>query len=573
MTKRHGQGVIMDTLNHYLKWNDLPVRLSEVGYCHGLCMLHDDYFFAGQLEKFKEILNYISGLKYNSAIETEVNHFVVCLILSQSPNQYDTDRTQLKVSDQFPSNFQLTLNTTKENWVNILKELDLKENEALSITYPWHTVRVTKKNNQFLFYDPNLELMTFETEEALMAFLDQKIGLSTQALNIHIRTRSLSSRQLPSPTDFYNRYITPENTTMEIQEYRGKNTISLLSYAANRNDTTAVSQFIEKGATDISDALIKSISNNAIETLILLLSKIDLIPDKIQGNSTFEHLICVSLIHGRKRAFEVLLKNQAAVKSLDEMIANKSMMFQCINYAIKGNHPDLLTIIQNKAHLNDEAFSAIILNIKDGEDSINYAIKNEATFSVKFLLQKTSPSQEQRRSYLMQEVARDKLNLMMLDCLFEGENFLTKADVHTFLITLLAHGRSDAYHALIEHEAYKKMVDELMADEKNRLIYIDNMHNDARLCTRLLEEHPALSDQYIKKHGIYQSSDESPKAPSKEQPHNFWLSLFLAPIINTYFVFCLSLMSFLRKFSDFARSKLYKTHSSEPSSTRKKMGF
>lgn len=71
------QGRIIDNLNDYLQSHNLPVRMNKSGICNGLASMHTKYAVQGKEEEFFSMLEKMSSVTQDTALDVEINHFVV----------------------------------------------------------------------------------------------------------------------------------------------------------------------------------------------------------------------------------------------------------------------------------------------------------------------------------------------------------------------------------------------------------------------------------------------------------------------------------------------------------------
>ncbi len=168
---------IIDNLNQYLKWNNLPVRMNEDGVCNGLASVYAKYFLANKEAEFFDMLKYIAGEKINAEMESKVNHFVVEIVTSFAPRKFNPAISPLHSSEMLTINnkplkaaFNFGTTTTKRNWAEIISEINLREDEVMRVVGTHHAICVSKKNGLYHIYDPNYSAgaRSFQNEQDLI---------------------------------------------------------------------------------------------------------------------------------------------------------------------------------------------------------------------------------------------------------------------------------------------------------------------------------------------------------------------------------------------------------------------
>lgn len=89
MSQSVDQSQVIDRLNRYLKWHNMPVSMNEEGICNGLVTVYAKYVLEGKEKRFFELLDQIVRMEADSAIESEVNQFVYDVVLTLFPHQFN----------------------------------------------------------------------------------------------------------------------------------------------------------------------------------------------------------------------------------------------------------------------------------------------------------------------------------------------------------------------------------------------------------------------------------------------------------------------------------------------------
>lgn len=337
MSSNLNQGRVIDNLNKYLQWHNLPVRLDVGGICNGLASVYAKYVLEDREEEFLKMLDYVAGKEPSSDIEIEVNHFVVEIALSCIPQNFNKELNQstslqaIAIKGKaIKSTFNLALATSVNNWEEIFQSINLQVNEVIKIVGIGHAVSVSKKDGKYRLYDPNCAkgIQEFDTEKALIQSLHcncfwYEPGATGMAISIFRDPADTSQRDFPKVSDIYTKYLNENNiNNQECRSWVGH--FGILAEAAIFNDTDAVSKLLELGAKDAKyRAAINAADQNCPDTLRLLLAD-------IKDSNIIIALIFQSLGAGRKETFDELLKKDVCKKIFEKMITGE----------IKWENPD-----------------------------------------------------------------------------------------------------------------------------------------------------------------------------------------------------------------------------------------
>ena len=463
------QRQVIHNLNKYLEWNNLPARLATKGVCQGLCVVHDQYFLEGRQEEFSQMLDYVAGKAFDSEMETNVNDFVFKIVVSQSHEKFDKSMRQRDATHVLNHNatsvFHLVLTTESNNWVKIIEELDLSDDEILELWNADHAMRVTKKGSHYMLYDPNQGHTQFDNAEALIQFMHKKTAqyeTDLLALDMHILCRKSNDhehKQRRRPIDFYDQYLIPQNVDrMAVQlgdmYPKGRRALDTLALTVRSDDAELVAKLIDIGAKDISNALRVAVTVNASKSLNVLLNsdKVD-IPFLIDDQVTSWYLCFESLKNGSEESYDVLLnhpKYSQEIKCFTETL----FATQTLQAAAQGGNPKLLTRIINTLSMEPGQLAAKILE-KDlhGVDAIQSAIKSGSSENLRLLFQALKSAQcdlseERKLAYLTTMVQSTEPNLLLVDYLLT--NFTVKKEnILPILHLALEHGREDVFDTLL----------------------------------------------------------------------------------------------------------------------------
>ncbi|MFO3441618.1 YopT-type cysteine protease domain-containing protein [Legionella pneumophila serogroup 1] len=305
------QSNVIENINQYLKWHNLPVRFGTGGVCNGLSTVHAQYVLQGREREFFELLRYVAGdkgiLDANDSVKEKVNNFVWKVVASHMTSGHDKELNQLNSFKTLSINnkplksvFDLPLVTSDKNWENILESLNFKEDEVMLVRSINHAISITRKGNQYHVYDPNYEegVKSFSSEQEVIKELHERVfhynkGNMGLTLSI-ITTGDKEPRQdLPKPVDIYDQYLNKENVnslaTITVEHPLGgpwdltKKTIDLASECGDEN---LINKLIELHQFDFNNMPIEQASqavqyNNVraaellVNDMIRILSKQD----------------------------------------------------------------------------------------------------------------------------------------------------------------------------------------------------------------------------------------------------------------------------------------------------------
>ncbi|HDS3835312.1 TPA: hypothetical protein QHU23_000237 [Legionella pneumophila] len=305
------QSKVIENINQYLKWHNLPVRFSTGGVCNGLSTVHAQYVLQGREEEFFKLLRYVAGdkgiLDADDSDKEKVNDFVWKVVASHMTSGHDKELNQLNSFKTLSINnkplksvFDLPLVTSDKNWENILESLNLKEDEVMLVRSINHAISITRKGNQYHVYDPNYEegVKSFSSEQEVIKELHERVfhynkGNMGLTLSI-ITTGDKEPRQdLPKPVDIYDQYLNKENVdslaTITVEHPLGGPwdlTNKTIDLASECGDENLINKLIELHQFDFNNMPIEQASlavqyNNVraaellVNDMIRILSKQD----------------------------------------------------------------------------------------------------------------------------------------------------------------------------------------------------------------------------------------------------------------------------------------------------------
>lgn len=345
------QSHAIKNLNQYLAWHNLPVRVDDMGICRGLASVYAKYAIQDQQKKFFELLSKIATMTTGTELDDEINHFVVEIVLSQMPHKLNASITQresietLQIEGQaLKPSFELAMVTSDKNWCEIIKGFQLQNNEVMLVCGVSHAIAISKKNNNYIIYDPNYSsgFKTFSTEEQLIKELHHNL-FSPALLGLQIQIirdpKDSTPREFPSLNGLYKQYLVPT----ELSESK-KWSVNNLNLAIRLNDKEAMDELFAKGFIDkdpIGAARV-AIRWNSFALLPTLLQKIP-----VEDYQRLHLLFISALEGGCAESFHELLKHDALNSCFQEVQCQEEFAANRIYYAAKGGNSELLQYLIN----------------------------------------------------------------------------------------------------------------------------------------------------------------------------------------------------------------------------------
>lgn len=199
------QDVLIDIVNEYFEWNNLPLQWNNKGVCWGLAHVRAKYLIEGRVEQFDNLIKKMAELGSLTQKElrslgpdNEYEDFLAEIICVFDPENYDNQYHQndsyrcLNVIvgadkeagveehvEKVQRHYQLSMATSVENWVKIIRDdINMQVGEAFVVSSCNHAVQVHRLNGEhkYAIYDPNNPDGTIEVdgEERLMKFLSRE---------------------------------------------------------------------------------------------------------------------------------------------------------------------------------------------------------------------------------------------------------------------------------------------------------------------------------------------------------------------------------------------------------------
>jgi hypothetical protein len=229
--------------------------------------------------------------------------------------------------------------TTQENWANIFDNINPQENEVILARSLDHAISITRKNNQYVIYDPNYEEAekSFATPSELVKELhgnclqydSKEMGLT---ISVITHPEQEPRATLPMASDIYNRYLNASNVgTKAIIESKQATTIEL---AAFFNDSLLIQKLLklEKNKFNIYNAAIFLAINNNPDVLKQLLPLVD------NTNNNFFTLLFNILKSGRQEVFNAFMQIPEARQNYHQLLNANNSAQHAINFAAEGGN-------------------------------------------------------------------------------------------------------------------------------------------------------------------------------------------------------------------------------------------
>lgn len=428
------QGSVISNLNAYLEWNQLPHYLDEEGVCHGLASVYAKYVLEGRRADFIKMLKYVAGMTFDPKENAEVNRFVMDILMSCSPALFDKQLSQyssmgmLSLSGKpISPTIQFALSTNDENWEQLIKQLNLQENDVMRISSLKHTVAVSKIKDKYIIYDPNYlyGFATLKDEASLIEELHHDVfGYEKGSLGMVValmRDNAAAPRKaLPTATEIYDTYLVSGqvNNTARLD---GK-LFHSLSMAAAINDPVGTAKAIALGASDESQlqAAVEAVFHNSPDALAVILSKRAQWSEKETLG-----LFLSALKKGQAEVFNVLLTHERSKKNFysDENCSTLRFTAEEIySFAAKSRSPLLLEkVISIYNFSGDKTYdyhAHIITAISSGSAQCVKLLIEQSMFDdidkTEFLIQAIKDNKPAVALFLLSQIPKDHLNTISM---------------------------------------------------------------------------------------------------------------------------------------------------------------
>lgn len=429
------QTKIIASINQYLAWHDLPVRLDKRGICNGSSTTYIKYCLEGKRKFFAEMLEQIASMPPDTVMDSQLNHVATEIVITAYPDLFDPERSQDQSFETLAiegvplrSSFNLALVASNNDWIDIFKGIALKSDEAILVRSFNHAIAVSKESGRYIIYDPNYTqgFKAFKTEKELVHELNYRVFKYTphifnkpRPLGLHIdvfrHPSSNTSRIFPNTKDLYNKYCTPE-LFAEIDGLQIQN----LHYAFRLDNSAILNILCDKNITlpDPVQMACGAISANSKKLLVHLLEKI---PDGANLKKLFSRV----LSSGRITLFDILMANEHCQNYFMTHILVQEKFIVFLNKTVKGFSykagneamlQKLLNLYQTQAKphaLSDQDINDVIANSLANKDNpISIAIKSGSLACIKLIndqLNKTcfKYTDEQLLTFLLQAIKKN----------------------------------------------------------------------------------------------------------------------------------------------------------------------
>ncbi|MCR9192745.1 MAG: hypothetical protein NXI01_08840 [Gammaproteobacteria bacterium] len=446
---------MIERLNGYLAWHHFPIEMDKEGMCRGLASVNVKYILEGKGHEFLEMLEKISGdIQPDSEHDNFINHFVVEVALTQMPYLFDAGVSEQGIlqknsiqcleieGERLSSSFDLSMSTKDENWVEIISNLELKEDEPILVSNNNHCISVKKTSSElgkYVVYNPNYPegIRCFADETALVQELreilppEDKESESLGLLISVIRHPSIKEQRIPSfpnAQNLYAKYLTHsrEGGAVDNAQELDDNLIRAAAYG----DSGCIEQLAALGAKDFNTATRKAIEKRNPNSFCALLPKfIEHHPEQVDGLLTAalwfgsEEIIDV-FIDMRKSDYEALLSIEAlntkinlqtsidalaysgSYKILEKVLADAKQM------AYEKTSPNKSEVVRQKES-NDKVAMCVFGAQRYDIDPIERAIEEGSVDCIRVLMTFADSSicaftEEQKVEYLLQAIRKNQ---------------------------------------------------------------------------------------------------------------------------------------------------------------------
>ena len=459
MSANISQLIIIERLNRYLKYNNLPSRMNETGICNGLALVYAKYVLEGKEQAFLQMLEAIAEMSVvPKDKQDELNYFVMQILLSFKPELYNQQLCQaqgmqlLKINgNSLESSFNFSLATSDENWVQIIQKMQLQESEVVHVASINHAIAIRKENGKYHVYDPNYASGTkeFADEATLVSELHNAVfhyDSGNLGMYIHvIRSpgEENNPREFPVITDLYAQYLPGNsNDTATI----GDKKFNTLEFAARTSDTSIIAYLLDKkGIEQAFQMAINAVFCNNSSALEPLLAVID---DENQIELLFLH----ALKQGRYDAFQELLKNNKFKAVYEKQLLCSAVM----NFAAEGGNPELLKIVieQIKLKYTSAMMEKIqkrgtLTRLLSSESALEWRCAQEANAMIAEGICETQSTPKNAISKAISSGSRECVNILM-EQLEEGDYPLTDVEKVSYLLEAIRQNKHYVALSLID---------------------------------------------------------------------------------------------------------------------------
>ena len=427
VNERINQGTVIASLNKYLDFHSLPLRMNKKGVCRGLACVHAKYVLEGKEEEYFSILKKIAAMKQGAKYDNEIERFVLEVILSFMPNVFDTTKGQRHSLEALQINgkklepaFSFGMIGRDYKWELILKKINLQTDEVMLVELIGHAVNVRSLGEgKFRIYDPNYSMGYEDVNEITgvvseLRNIAKKIGIDAKNLGMGIQiVRHPDAKpraiEFPKPAELYKRHLVPGAR----HSTGGGKFVDNLFFAILHDDLDAFDCILKKArekGIPITENLTKSACTAVTANSVKILNAILALPESKQIDANA--LIYLALMNGRKEVFDLVI-NGKCNKFFYNQKLNIKFAAESINAAASGGNVELL-----KEVIERYKKSGFVEVAKRGNQ---VAVKRGLTDQqiAKEIMKETPPNGDAIESAIKEGSARCKNNTECVQCLFD----------------------------------------------------------------------------------------------------------------------------------------------------------
>ncbi|KTD00024.1 YopT-type cysteine protease domain-containing protein [Legionella erythra] len=399
--------------------------MNKSGVCNGLAAGYIKYALQGQIDQFQTILNTIANLPPNAEWNEDVYSFAKDVAKSFMPEEYDKTLNQLNnlatldiAGKKLAPAFDLAMTTSDTNWTQILKEIALRDDEAMIVRSVNHAVAISKKAGNYIIYDPNYRggFKAFRSERevihelhfnvfgytGMLGFVTDSLDLSDALspiavplelygpLGLHVQVvrhpeQSNTPRSFPDIGGLFEKYL---NTDQAALSSAGNYGITNMFWAILLDNKDAVNALYAKGFKNdrhLISACMVAAAVNATRVLPLFLSQIK----KESDISHLPEVFMEALGEGRQEALAILLQDSNGRTCFEDIILMRGNAATYLHGAAAGGNRDVLQYMldayqqEGAPPLNEKAIAEKIL----AGNAIGAAIGSKSVACVNLLYQ------------------------------------------------------------------------------------------------------------------------------------------------------------------------------------------
>lgn len=368
-SKQIQQSNIIERLNKYFQYHGLSLHFDDTGICNGLCSLYAKYTLKNEDNKFVQMIQRLSELRPHEALTDDENLFIMEVFLTIDSREFNKKLSSANVIENLAienkslkSSLDMAMITNEQNWVEIIDEIALQEDEVILISSKDHIASISKQGNQYTLYDPNYGFYVLNDTQQLVKLLRDKVlhfnkGMLGMNLRL-IQHPKTPSRQITiSPLTFYDKYLKDNAVNENVLRYPDESPMNSLELAISvGSDVAVIKKLIEMGSLGNGNTLLRGIAQRASTDVFKLLFKHyynDLVKELLgEGEPVIfnGHDITINIMttilmrnilaQGSEEIFDALLADTPYNAAFLHSLKKDPAAF--INEAAKGGNSDLL---------------------------------------------------------------------------------------------------------------------------------------------------------------------------------------------------------------------------------------